>query len=89
MGINGYPTSDIVFENVRVHKSDLVGPLNKGYAVAMSTLDGGRLGVARTVSWYCPGLSRGSNQLRKGEKTVWQANLLQSGNQLYAGRYGY
>ena len=46
MGINGYPTSDIVFENVRVHKSDLVGPLNKGYAVAMSTLDGGRLGVA-------------------------------------------
>lgn len=46
MGINGYPTSDIVFENVRVHKSDLVGPLDKGYAVAMSTLDGGRLGVA-------------------------------------------
>lgn len=46
MGINGYPTSDIVFENVRVHKSDLLGPLDKGYAVAMSTLDGGRLGVA-------------------------------------------
>ena len=46
MGINGYPTSDIVLENVRVHKSDLVGPLDKGYGVAMSTLDGGRLGVA-------------------------------------------
>ena len=46
MGINGYPTSDIVFENVRVHKSDLLGPLDKGYAVAMKTLDGGRLGVA-------------------------------------------
>ncbi|MCC8060730.1 MAG: acyl-CoA dehydrogenase family protein [Clostridiales bacterium] len=46
MGINGYPTSDIVFENVRVHKSDLLGPLDKGYAVALSTLDGGRLGTA-------------------------------------------
>lgn len=46
MGISGYPTSDIVFENVRVHKSDLLGPLDKGYAVAMKTLDGGRLGVA-------------------------------------------
>ncbi|MCD8224152.1 MAG: acyl-CoA dehydrogenase family protein [Clostridiales bacterium] len=46
MGINGYPTSDIVFENVRVHKSDLLGPLDKGYAVALSTLDGGRLGMA-------------------------------------------
>ncbi len=46
MGITGYPTSDIVFDNVRVHKSDLLGPLDKGYAVAMKTLDGGRLGVA-------------------------------------------
>lgn len=46
MGISGYPTSDIVLENVRVHKSDLLGPLDKGYAVAMSTLDGGRLGMA-------------------------------------------
>ncbi|MCR4674640.1 MAG: acyl-CoA dehydrogenase family protein [Lachnospiraceae bacterium] len=46
MGINGYPTSDIVFENVYVHKDDLLGPLHKGYAVAMKTLDGGRLGVA-------------------------------------------
>ena len=46
MGISGYPTRDIVLENVRVHKSDLLGPLDKGYAVAMSTLDGGRLGMA-------------------------------------------
>lgn len=46
MGIGGYPTSDIVLENVRVHKSDLLGPLDKGFAAAMKTLDGGRLGVA-------------------------------------------
>lgn len=46
MGIIGYPTSDIVMENVRVHKSDLLGPLHKGFSTAMKTLDGGRLGVA-------------------------------------------
>ena len=46
MGIAGYPTSDLVLEDVRVHKSDLLGPLHKGYSVALSTLDGGRLGVA-------------------------------------------
>ena len=46
MGINGYPTSDIILEDVRVHQSDLLGPLHKGYAVAMKTLDGGRIGVA-------------------------------------------
>ena len=46
MGIKGYPTSDIILENVRVHKSDLLGPLHKGFATAMKTLDGGRLGMA-------------------------------------------
>ncbi|MBR1704304.1 MAG: acyl-CoA dehydrogenase family protein [Clostridia bacterium] len=46
MGIIGYPTSDVVMDNVRVHKSDLLGPLHKGFSTAMKTLDGGRLGVA-------------------------------------------
>lgn len=46
MGIIGYPTSDVILENVRVHKSDLLGPLHKGFTTAMKTLDGGRLGVA-------------------------------------------
>ena len=46
MGIGGYPTSDVILENVRVHKDDLLGPLHKGFAAAMNTLDGGRLGMA-------------------------------------------
>lgn len=46
MGIIGYPTSDIIMDNVRVPKAALLGPLHKGFKVAMQTLDGGRLGVA-------------------------------------------
>ena len=46
MGINGYPTSDVILEDVRVSKDCLIGPLHKGFAVAMKTLDGGRLGMA-------------------------------------------
>ncbi len=46
MGIKGYPTCDVVFEDVRVGKDCLVGPLHKGFQYAMKTLDGGRLGVA-------------------------------------------
>lgn len=46
MGINGYPTSDVVLEDVRVPKDCLVGPLHKGFQYAMKTLDGGRLGMA-------------------------------------------
>lgn len=46
MGIKGYPTSDLILEDVRVHKSDMLGRLNKGFTNAMKTLDGGRLGMA-------------------------------------------
>lgn len=46
MGIIGYPTSDVIFENVKVHKTDLVGQLDKGFSAAMKTLDGGRLGIS-------------------------------------------
>ena len=46
MGIGGYPTCDVVLENVRVPGDCLVGPLHKGFASAMKTLDGSRLGMA-------------------------------------------
>ena len=46
MGIMGYPTSDVVFEDVRVPKDCLIGKVDKGFGLAMQTLDGGRLGVS-------------------------------------------
>lgn len=46
MGIIGYPTCDVVMEDVRVPKECLVGPLHRGFQYAMKTLDGGRLGMA-------------------------------------------
>ncbi len=46
MGIVGYPTSDVIFEDVRVHNDDMVGKRDKGFGAAMATLDGGRLGIA-------------------------------------------
>ena len=46
MGIIGCPTSDIVFEDVRVPDANRLGEINKGFTNAMKTLDYGRLGVA-------------------------------------------
>ena len=46
MGIIGCATSDIIFENVRVHESDRLGMEGQGFKIAMATLDTGRLGVA-------------------------------------------
>jgi len=68
MGISGYPTSDIVFENVRVHKGDLLGPLDKGYSVAMKTLDGGRLGVAAQSLGLAQGCLDEAVKYAKGRK---------------------
>lgn len=46
MGLIGCATSDIIMEDVRVHKSDVLGEINKGFINAMKTLDVGRIGVA-------------------------------------------
>jgi alkylation response protein AidB-like acyl-CoA dehydrogenase len=46
MGIIGCPTSDIIMEDVRVHKDDMLGEEGKGFTNAMKTLDIGRIGVA-------------------------------------------
>ena len=46
MGVVGCATSDIILENVRVHKDNLLGQEGKGFINAMKTLDTGRIGVA-------------------------------------------
>ena len=46
MGIRGSSTCELVFEDCVVPKENLLGELNKGFKVAMTTLDGGRIGIA-------------------------------------------
>lgn len=46
MGIRGSATSELHFDHVKVPKENMLGKLNKGFGVAMSTLDGGRIGIA-------------------------------------------
>jgi len=46
MGLIGCATSDIILEDVRVSKADVLGEVDRGFINAMKTLDGGRLGVA-------------------------------------------
>lgn len=46
MGIRGSATYELVFENVKVPKENLLGEEGKGFKIAMATLDGGRIGIA-------------------------------------------
>jgi len=45
-GIRGSSTTEVLFENVRVPAASLLGEKNRGFQVAMDTLDGGRIGIA-------------------------------------------
>ena len=45
MGIRGSSTCELVFEDCIVPKENLLGELNKGFKIAMMTLDGGRIGI--------------------------------------------
>jgi len=45
-GIRGSSTTELVFENARIPKANLLGELNRGFQIAMDTLDGGRIGIA-------------------------------------------
>lgn len=46
LGIKSTSTAEFIFEECAIPKENLLGELNKGFKVAMVTLDGGRLGIA-------------------------------------------
>lgn len=46
MGIRGSATTELVFTNCIVPKENLLGEEGQGFKIAMTTLDGGRIGIA-------------------------------------------
>ncbi len=46
MGIKGSATCELIFEDCKVPKENMLGKINRGFGVAMKTLDGGRIGIA-------------------------------------------
>lgn len=46
LGIHGSSTAELIFKDLYVPKENLLGQEGKGFGIAMSTLDGGRIGIA-------------------------------------------
>jgi len=46
MGICASSTTELIFQNCQIPKDRLLGTVGAGFKVAMSTLDGGRIGIA-------------------------------------------
>ena len=45
-GVRASETAELIFDNVRVHESQIIGELGKGFKQAMHVLDGGRISIA-------------------------------------------
>lgn len=54
MGMRASSVAEVIFDNVRVPKENLLGEVGKGFHAAMSTLDAGRLGI----SAVCVGMAQ-------------------------------
>lgn len=65
LGLRASNTAELILQDVRVPKENMLGPLNKGFGVAMSTLDNGRY----TVAAGCVGLAQAAlDQCKKYAK---------------------
>ena len=54
MGIRGSATCELIMENCIVPAENLLGQEGKGFAIAMKTLDGGRIGIASQALGIAP-----------------------------------
>jgi len=56
LGIRASSTCELIFDNVRVGPENVLGPVGKGYKVAIETLNEGRIGIGAQMV----GLARGA-----------------------------
>ncbi len=56
LGIKGSSTAELVFDEARVPKENLLGKIGEGFKIALNTLDGGRIGIASQAL----GIARGA-----------------------------
>jgi butyryl-CoA dehydrogenase len=78
LGIRSSATGELIFDNLRVPKENLLGKEGEGFKIAMATLDGGRTGVAAQAL----GIATGAfNEAKKYAKTREQFGQSISGFQ--------
>ena len=74
MGIRGSSTYELIFEDCRIPKENLLGAQGKGFGIAMHTLDGGRIGIAAQALGLAEG-AFGNNRLCKKKENSLDVRL--------------
>lgn len=68
LGIRSSPTTELIFEDCRIPKENLLGNEGDGFKIAMSTLDGGRNGIAAQALGIAQGALDAATEYAKERK---------------------
>ncbi|WP_078427859.1 acyl-CoA dehydrogenase [Alkalihalobacterium alkalinitrilicum] len=79
LGIRSSPTTEIIFEDVRVPKENMLGQEGEGFKIAMMTLDGGRNGIAAQAVGIAQGALDASVNYAKERKQFGKSIGAQQG----------
>jgi len=79
LGMRASETAELIFDNCRIHKSQMLGKEGDGFKQAMKILDGGRISIGTlalyfdwyTCSWNCKRRTRCIHCLFKATRTIW------------------
>ncbi|MBW7650467.1 acyl-CoA dehydrogenase [Anoxybacillus sp. ST4] len=66
LGIRSSPTTELIFEDCRIPKENLLGQEGEGFKIAMMTLDGGRNGIAAQAVGIAQGALDAAVEYAKG-----------------------
>ncbi|MFY9270987.1 MAG: acyl-CoA dehydrogenase [Candidatus Manganitrophaceae bacterium] len=73
MGLRGSDTAELIFQECRVPSENLLGVENEGFKIALSTLDGGRIGIAAQAIGIAQGSLEEALTYAKARKQFGQA----------------
>ena len=81
MGIRGSATYELIFQDCRIPKENILGPRGKGFPIAMHTLDGGRIGIAAQALGIAEGALERTIEYTKERKQFGRAISAQQNTQ--------
>ena len=81
MGIRGSATYELIFQDCRIPKENILGPRGKGSPIAMHTLDGGRIGIAAQALGIAEGALERTIEYTKERKQFGRAISAQQNTQ--------
>lgn len=79
LGIRSSPTTELIFDNVKVPAANLLGKEGEGFKIAMMTLDGGRNGIAAQAVGIAQGAMDAAIEYAKGREQFGKTILANQG----------